>query len=330
MGSRLARAMRVTAVVAAGLVALASAAAASSGPGTASQVATDVASSLSIQTLPTNLSPPLSAAGNDTAYVDTPTLAKCNTTGTTLKPSNCVFGDPKGTKTMVLWGDSHAFMWFPAVNAVAKADHWRLIALLEYACPVADISVWNPVTRTPYTVCDVFRKNMIAAINKLNPSLVIMTEAFTSQAASGGGAFNTITVAQWQAALEKTLRSLHSSKMKKLVLGSTISTGDIAQTHPAVCLADNVSHVQKCTISDSPSLQSQRSAEIAAAAATKTAYIDVLPWLCSSKVTPMQCSAVIGDKSSGYKVVYYSTGHMTETYSLFLTTVLNNALKPHM
>ena len=192
---------------------------------TASVVAADVKASLSIGTLPTNVSPTLPKATTDTALVDTPALSRCNTTTGAINLAACVFGDKSGKHTMVLWGDSHAFMWFPAVNAAAKKARWRLVAAMMLGCPVADVSVWNGLSHTPYTRCDTFRTKMIAAFNKMRPSLVILTEGFTAYAASGNGANNTISLAQWQAALKKTLRLLHAQKMKKVVLGSTISTG---------------------------------------------------------------------------------------------------------
>ena len=303
---------------------------ASSGPGSASKVAAEVASSLSITTLPSNLSPSLANATKDIATLGTPTLAACNTTGETLNPSKCVFGDKAGSKTMVIWGDSHAFMWFPAVNAIAKADHWKLVALLQYACPPADVSVWNPVDKAPYTSCNVFRKHMIVAINKLNPSLVIISENFNSQAANAAGAYNTITPAQWRAGLETTLKSLHSKRMHKLVIGNTVSTASQSDAVPPQCLAANPSSIQTCTISDTPALRAQRAAESTAAKAERARYVNVLPWLCSSKTKLASCSAIVGDATVGYGIVYYSTGHLTQRYDLWLSTVLGTALKPSL
>jgi hypothetical protein len=241
--------------------------------------------------------------------------------------SRCVFGDKSGSHTMVLWGDSHAFMWFPAVNAVAKAAHWRLIAAMEFGCPVADVSVWNTLTHTAYGACDVFRSKMIASIRKMRPALVLMTEQFTAYAASGHGTNNTITTAQWQAALEKTIRLLHVNKVHRVVLGSTISTGGAS---PVQCLAAHPSAVQTCTVLDTAGQQAQRAAEVAAAKATSVPYVDVVPWLCASSVTPSACSPVISDATSGPMIVYYAAGHLTATYDLFLTGVLASALKPSM
>jgi SGNH domain-containing protein len=295
--------------------------------GTASVIAADVNASLSIQSLPTSLSPPLSTAQNDTALVDTPALSNCNVTTGGVNPSECIFGDKSGSHTMVLWGDSHAFMWFPAVNAIAKAAHWRLLALMEFGCPVADISVWNTLTDTPYTGCNVFRTKMISIINKMKPSLVIMTEQFTAYAASAHGVNYTISVGQWQTALEKTLHLLKVKKLKKVVLGSTVSTGGAS---PVACLAAHSSDVQACTLSDTSAQQAQRAAEAAAAKAASATYVNVLPWLCSSSVTPLACSPVIGDTTNGWMIAYYAAGHLTETYALFLSGVLGTALKRSM
>jgi hypothetical protein len=149
-------------------------------------------------------------------------------------------------------------------------------------------------------------------------------------AASGGGASNTITPAQWQAALETTLKDLHSKKMKKVVIGSTVLSTTPGLDEPVLCLAANPSSIQTCTITDTTAQQAQRTAESTAAKAESTRYINELPWMCTSATKPMSCSDIVGDSSGGYKVVYYSTGHITETYSLWLSTVLGTALKPSL
>ena len=50
----------------------------------------------------------------------------------------CVYGDKHGARTMVLFGDSHAAQWFPALERIAQEKKWRLISLTKSACP----SVW--------------------------------------------------------------------------------------------------------------------------------------------------------------------------------------------
>ena len=288
-----------------------------------SVVTADVRASLGVETLPTDLSPPVAGASTDTALVGTPSLSNCNVVAQTIVLKKCVFGDTTGKHTMFLWGDSHAFMWFPALNAVARAAHWKLVALMAYGCPVADVSVWDNLTNTGYGSCDVFRSWVIGVINRMKPSLVVVAESFTSYAASGHGAPGTISLSQWTAGLKKSLKLVHAKNMKKVVLGSTVS----GSTSPTQCLAANPTAVQSCTVMDTPDQQSQRAAEAAAAKAEKALYVNTLPWLCAPVTTQLACSPVIGDPKNGYFVVYYSTGHLTETYDLFLRGVLGAALR---
>jgi len=73
-----------------------------------------------IKTVPTDLQPPLQST--DLGY---PSVAAClplNYPQTSMAP--CAFGDPHGSRTMVLYGDSHSGMWFQTIDAIAIASHW--------------------------------------------------------------------------------------------------------------------------------------------------------------------------------------------------------------
>ena len=45
---------------------------------------------------------------------------------------------------MVLYGDSHAGMWFRAIDGIATRAHWKLIVLFKPGCPANDLSVPPP------------------------------------------------------------------------------------------------------------------------------------------------------------------------------------------
>ena len=42
---------------------------------------------------------------------------------------------PSSKTTVVLFGDSHAMQWFPALNGLAKEHDWRLVGLTKAARP---------------------------------------------------------------------------------------------------------------------------------------------------------------------------------------------------
>ena len=45
---------------------------------------------------------------------------------------------------MVIYGDSHAGMWFDALNVIAKEAHWRLVDLWKGGCPADSLTYGYP------------------------------------------------------------------------------------------------------------------------------------------------------------------------------------------
>jgi hypothetical protein len=298
------------AITAAAVLVAASQVGASVTPGTSTQVAALVAAAPSITQLPSKLTPSLAKASNDQPDTYYKSLKYCITNNVTAPA--CLFGDVHGHRTMVLFGDSHAYMWFSALDAIAIASKWKLIALLDFGCPVADVTVWNTATKAPDTACPSHRRAMIARIDKLNPNLVVMSEDFVSIDAQR----KTITDAQWTAALERSFTALHSKSMKKVLIGNTVTI-----PNPLECLAGNPSDIQACSVAEDSSPEvGQRASEQAAASKDKVPYIDEIPWTCSST-----CTVVIGSF-----IAYDSAGHLSNTYALYLEGVLKAALRASM
>jgi hypothetical protein len=51
-----------------------------------------------------------------------------------LRSAICNYGDPNGTKTVVVFGNSHSAMWVPALAVAARADHWKLYPVVKESC----------------------------------------------------------------------------------------------------------------------------------------------------------------------------------------------------
>ena len=74
--------------------------------------------------------------------------------------------------TVVLFGDSHAMQWFPALERIARSRRWRLVELTKAGCPPAAVSVvYAPLGRA-YPECDVWRSAALARIARERPALV--------------------------------------------------------------------------------------------------------------------------------------------------------------
>ena len=110
------------------------------------------------KTLPTDLTPSLAFAPFD---IGTP-APPCWMSFAQWRVPACLFGDPTGSHTMVIYGDSHAGEWFTALDLTAAAAHWRLLYLGKGDCPAADLPYANPVgLGSPdgtFTQCDQFHR----------------------------------------------------------------------------------------------------------------------------------------------------------------------------
>ncbi len=94
-----------------------------------------------MQTLPTDLTPSLAEAHQD--WGGPPSACSPGTDQTSI-PNTCIFGDSSASRTMVMYGDSHAGMWFDALNVIAKEAHWRLVDLWKGGCPVDSLTYRVP------------------------------------------------------------------------------------------------------------------------------------------------------------------------------------------
>ena len=276
-------------------------------PGTASQVAALVAASGSITTLPSKLVPPLSQAASDTAgaYYG---VAGRRCGGVT----KCVFGAVRAKRTIVLFGDSHAQMWLPALAPAAQSLGYRLSLVWMSGCPAATVSVWDAGTHSVNKLCNSWRTKMVAQIHELGPALVLLA----SRTSDIPGPDNRPTTdAAWMAGLEQTITELKSATTTVAVIG------DVTVFSPKPlpeCLAAHPTSVQACAV-DNPNGKTRQhfAAERAAASAESVAYLDPQPWLCTAT-----CSPVIG-----HMVAYYDDFHVSATYAEYLSGVWESAVK---
>jgi peptidoglycan/LPS O-acetylase OafA/YrhL len=91
-------------------------------------------------------------------------------------PAVCFFGEiSQPRSTMVLFGDSHAAQWFPALLQIANVQHWRLATIIKPGC--TPLSIRKDTTPRMERVCEEWRRAAIGDIEELHPDLVIVTSA---------------------------------------------------------------------------------------------------------------------------------------------------------
>jgi hypothetical protein len=254
--------------------------------------------------VPVNLQPWLKAEADDNPalYAD-----GCEVGYTPSIPHPCLFGDASGPR-VVLFGDSHAAQWFPALNKIVATGAFRLETQTKSACPSADVELlWGGAE---YARCDRWRDAVIAQLRADPPALVIL-----SNYSAPAFADSTDEAGQWQSGLERTIAQLSAFTQVAVIA----DTPDLKQD-PAVCLSAHLNAASLCGRPSSVALDgSTRAAERLATASTGTPLIDLTEYLCTSQL----CPVIIGST-----LVYRDSHHLTATFSTTMAGVLAARIMP--
>ncbi len=288
-------------------------------PGTAAQVKSAVTASHKIKQLPALAATQLATFGAN--HGDNP--ARIGQPGTNcLLVTSCVYGNSLSKKIVVLFGDSHMWMWMPAIVPAAQKANFRLILLEKFGCPASTLPtsfVYYDSTSSPDSGCGAFHTYAYSAVATLKPTLVVITER-TAGIYSGTYPYTNqpaFSTKQWTAALTSTITSFQSHATKVVVLEDV----PFLTQDPISCLSVHSSDVQKCSIPyPNPTFPGQQVAQKTAATATGAGFIKSVQWLCTTS-----CSAVVGKY-----ITYFDVGHVSTTYALYLATVMAVGLKPYL
>jgi hypothetical protein len=231
-----------------------------------------------------------------------------------VEPDGCAYGAERA-RTIVLFGDSHAGQWFPALERLADARGWRLVPLTKAACAAVDATVWSPVLVRAYTECDQWRSRALTRIAAERPELVIVSNSRAHSLVRDG---RPAPVAGhrgvWRTALQRTLRELRRHAGAVAVIGDTPRpNGD-----PPACLSRHHDDTLACTTPRAEALAVDRAAEErGVAAASGAAYIDPTAWVCPSEPCPVVLGRIL---------VYRDGNHMTATFAAALAARLEGEL----
>ena len=223
----------------------------------------------------------------------------------------CTVGPTNASKIVVLFGDSHAAMWVPAILPAVVKSGAKVVVLWRGLCPAANVSVDAPTFGDPAT-CNKFRVDMISLINQIHPEAVLLGER-SGDIKGPNGIYTSNS--GWAAALSTTIKAISSPGRSIAVIEDTPQFPVAVPT----CLALHPSSAQRCAVTfDSPSSPGLQAGQQAAAKATGSTFIVTRPWFCASR-----CPAVLGDM-----IPFIDGSHISTTYATYLSGVMGQALKP--
>jgi hypothetical protein len=259
--------------------------------------------------LPANLAPALTEVNADKARV---WADHCHVeVPATVAPGGCVYGDPGSATTVLLYGDSHAAQWFPALEQVAIRHRWRLVSLTKSSCSAADLRLWHEGLKREYTECARFHTSALARFRALRPSLVVIGSSFNYRPVDT----HVDEGVQWRAAWQRTYDAFTRMGARVAMITDTPYLGE----RVPVCLARQarLKRVNRCGKSASVALRGpvQRHA-VAGIADPRVTMIDPVPWLCTDFCPPL----------IGNVLAYRDSNHLTTTYARTVAPLLDAAL----
>jgi hypothetical protein len=207
----------------------------------------------------------------------------------------CVYGDRTADRTVVLYGDSHAANWFPALERIATEHGWRLEARTKSACVVFGATPFNDELGRPYDECATWRGTSEAHLRETAPDVVVVA----NRAAWRPG---DPRLEAWQRALTEDVPRLRQTTDALLILGQSPSLPvDIP-----LCLSGNLEDVDRCATPRGTAVDPESEAEMRSrVVAAEARYVSTVNLLCAA-----QCPPIVGDL-----LVYRDVQHLTPAFA---------------
>jgi peptidoglycan/LPS O-acetylase OafA/YrhL len=232
----------------------------------------------------------------------------------------CTFGVRDSSTTVVLFGDSHAAQWFPALERIAQDERWRLVTLLKSACAPEDVSyVYADIGRR-YTECEEWRSSVLEKIKELRPSLVVMT-GWQWYMRPLPPAAPLVGQEDYLAGAKRTLTKLDESGARVLFLRDSPTPGFLV---PA-CMSRSAWQAgwrepSSCSFSRQESLDenSYRLERQASQDFKRVKYVDLTDYLCSERMCGPEKDGVI---------IYRDSNHLSVSFVSAFAPTLKDILR---
>lgn len=227
----------------------------------------------------------------------------------------CVYGDRSSKTTVVLFGDSHAMQYFPALEEIAGERGWRVVGLTKAGCPPLAASVWNPRLNRDYHECEDWREHTLSRIeDEERPEMVVVSAASYYSVTEDGERLDDADLNR------ETLQSGYAKVLERL--GDTGARVVVIKDLPHAphdmpdCVSRSLDELDACAFAKSEA----RGGGFDVRAAEKVEgvqLLDLVPAICPDET----CRAVVGDA-----IVYRGTNHLTATFARTLSPRIGHQL----
>lgn len=152
---------------------------------------------------------------------------KCDGRSPSIEDTKCALGAMKTNSRNLLWGDSHALAWAPAIDQIAKAQGSKVELALHSACPPL-IGVKNPISFNCYR----FNNSVLDYIKSTKIDTVFLVASWLSYSIPKGqystfdeyGAYGNEVV--FAPAINRTIDFLSDHVRRIILIGPTPGAPD--------------------------------------------------------------------------------------------------------
>ncbi len=228
------------------------------------------------------------------------------------RSGECVYGPPDAATTVVLFGDSHAAQWLPAIEELAYVRDWRVISLTKSACPPVDAAVWNTPKKREYRECDTWREDALARIEAEHPAVVFMGAYHVYEFLEGDARVSIADDrAAWGDALGRMITRVSGSTDHVVLMADTPQLAIV----PDECLASERDAVERCEQVRTDVVDADYAAmEQAVASANGAQLISVTDLICPGTTCPL---------IFGTTPVYRDNQHLVATFAQSLASAID-------
>lgn len=244
-------------------------------------------------------------------YADVPGGRDCEAQRPKLLPVECTFGERNSSTDVWIVGNSHAGMWLPPLQSIARRQHWRLETHIASGCviaPVEQIGLYPQFTDS----CRRWTVQTMREIRRARPDLVVMANRIAMPVV--GEKSISSSEAAYTRAARVTLRSFQRSKIPLVIIRDTPA---LPRNAPD-CVDQYRDDLSRC-VSKLKDIRSFDPFAIAADQihARSIHVVDLTKRLCHRGT----CAFAIGGV-----IVYFDQTHLTATYSRTLAPELEGPL----
>jgi peptidoglycan/LPS O-acetylase OafA/YrhL len=241
------------------------------------------------EAIPTGLVPPVGRLlGDQYQFADPDCFAQHGMSSQGL----CRMGT--GARTIVVFGDSHARQWMPAILSMASTDGWSVVPLIETGCRPAEY----------LEGCNAYYRWAIAQVRRLHPDVVLI-----------GGHLRSITrdlAEQSVAGFGLLIDAVKPLARQVVVIGDPPSQ----EREPVDCLLGRGATLATCARTLTQDQASEYAGLQRIVQVRRVGFIDTMGWFCFEGTCPLVV---------GRTITHRDTDHVTMSYVLELRELFRSA-----